>query len=145
MGFLGTHRRFARIFLVLAAVAAVGVGALLPLGADPSVEFRAGSDEMKAPREIVLVARDMGFFLDGVGMENPTLRVESGEHIRLVLRNEEAGVTHDFAVSAWNVATRRLQARERDAVVFRVPDTPGRYEYLCNPHASMMRGIIEVE
>ncbi|MGH9311830.1 MAG: plastocyanin/azurin family copper-binding protein [Vicinamibacterales bacterium] len=145
MGFLGNHRRYARIFIVFAAAAALGVGALLPLGAGPSTGLGTGTPGVKAPREVVLVARDMSFYLDGAGVENPTLRFNAGEEIRLVLRNEESGVTHDFAVSAWKVATRRLQARERDAVIFRVPDTVGRYDYLCNPHASMMRGIIEVE
>lgn len=144
MGFLGNHRRFAWTFVVLVAAAAIGVGALLPLGAD-SVWPGEVAHSANAPREIVLVARDMSFYLDGAGAENPTLRLKAGEDIRLVLRNEEPGVTHDVVVSAWKVATRRLQARERDAVVFRVPDVPGRYEYLCNPHASMMRGIIEVE
>jgi plastocyanin len=136
MGFLGRHTRFARLFIGLAGAAALGIGALLPLA--------AGSREA-APREIVLVARDMAFYLDGAGGENPTLRVRAGEQVRLVLRNEEPGVTHDFAVADWKVATRRLQGRERDTVMFRVPDTRGRHEYLCNPHASMMRGIIEVE
>ncbi len=144
MGFLGNHRRFGWMFVALVAGAALGLGALPPLGADP-MGLGGGTPSAKAPREIVLVARDMGFYLDGAGAANPTLRLEAGEDIRLVLRNEEPGVIHDVAVSAWNVGTRRLQARERDAVVFRVPDAPGRYEYLCNPHASMMRGIIEVE
>jgi len=138
MGFLENHRRFAWIFVILVAGAALGVGA-------DSMGLGGIAPSPKAPREIVLVARDMSFYVDGVDAENPTLRFKAGEEIRLVLRNEEPGVTHDVAVSAWKVGTRRLQARERDAVVFRVPDAPGRYEYLCNPHASMMRGIIEVE
>jgi plastocyanin len=127
--------------MVSAAAAALGIGALLALAADSSIV--AGTPG--APREIVLVARDMSFYLDGSATENPTLRVKRGEEIRIVLRNEEPGVTHDFAVAAWKVSTRRLQARERDAVIFRAPESAGQYEYLCNPHASMMRGIIEVE
>jgi plastocyanin len=142
MGFLGRHKPFARFFIGVAAAAALAIGALLPLGADPTRAFPAATS---TPREVVLVARDMGFYLDDSGRENPTLRFKAGEEIRLVLRNEESGVTHDFAVSAWKVGTRRLQGRDRDTVVFRVPDARGSYEYLCNPHASMMRGIIEVE
>ena len=129
---------------MVVAAAAVGVAALLPLGAE-SLRLGRGKSSTKAPREIVLVARDMTFYLDGGSAENPTLRLKPGEDVRLVLRNEEPGVVHDFAVSAWKVGTRRLQARERDTVTFCVPETPGHYEYLCNPHASMMRGIIEVE
>jgi plastocyanin len=145
MGFLGRHRRFARLFIGLAAIAALAIGTLLPLGADPTGLVPAVAGKSASPREVVLVARDMGFYLDGSSAVNPTLRFKPGEDIRLVLRNEEPGVTHDFAVSAWKVGTRRLQGRDRDTVVFRVPDASGRYEYLCNPHASMMRGIIEVE
>jgi plastocyanin len=144
MGFLGNHRRFAWVVVILAAVAALGVIALLPLGAE-SLGLAREATTAKNPREIVLVARDMSFYLDGGGTENPTLRLKAGEDVRLVLKNEEPGVVHDFAVSAWKLGTRRLQARERDTVTFRVPDSPGQYEYLCTPHASMMRGIIEVE
>jgi plastocyanin len=136
MGFLTKHARFARFFVVAATVVCLGLGALLARGAG-----RAESE----PREVVLVVRDMAFYLNGTGGKNPTLRLRSGERVRLVLKNEEPGVTHDFAVSDWKVATRRLQGGGEDAVTFRVPDGAGRYEYLCNPHASMMRGIIEVE
>jgi plastocyanin len=136
MGFLTNHTRFARFFVVAATIVCLGVGALLARG--------AGNAESE-PREVVLVVRDMAFYLNGTGGENPKLRLRSGERIRLVLKNEEPGVTHDFAVSDWKVATRRLQGGGEDVVTFRVPDRAGRYEYLCNPHASMMRGIIEVE
>jgi plastocyanin len=132
------------MFVSVAAAAVVGGVALLPLAAE-TVGFGRSTSSARAPREIVLVARDMSFYLDGASGENPTLRLKAGEHVRLVLRNEEPGVVHDFAVSAWKVGTRRLQARETDTVTFRVPDTPGQHAYLCNPHASMMRGIIEVE
>jgi plastocyanin len=137
VGFLGHHRSIARLFIALTAALALGVAALLPL--------RAGTRDEKPRRDVVLVARDMAFYLEGEGLENPTLRFKAGEEIHLVLRNEETGVAHDFSVREWNVATRRLQGRGSDMLTFRVPDRPGRYDYLCNPHASMMRGIIEVE
>jgi plastocyanin len=136
MGFLTKHSGFARFFVVAATVVCLGVGALIARGAG-----KADSE----PRDVVLVVRDMAFYLDGAGGANPTLQLRPGERVRLVLKNEEPGVTHDFAVSDWKVATRRLQGGGEDAVTFRVPSRAGRYEYLCNPHASMMRGIIEVE
>ena len=97
-----------------------------------------------APREIVLVARSMAFFVEGSSTPNPTLRLRAGETVRLVLRNEEPGVTHDFAVRSWNLATRELVGEGVDGIEFRVPHEPGRQEYQCRPHAAMMRGTIEI-
>lgn len=135
MGWLGDHRVLRRLFVLTAATAAVAVAALLPLRAGPAA----------STRDVVLVVRDMAFYLEGDGSENPTLRFRAGEQVRLVLRNEQTGVTHDFAVHEWQVATRRLHGRDADAVSFTVPERAGRYEYVCNPHSSMMRGVIEVE
>ena len=41
----------------------------------------------------------------GTGAANPTLRLRAGETVRLVLRNEDRGMKHDFTVPAWNAAT----------------------------------------
>lgn len=138
--------------MTLAAGAALAMAALLPLGAGTSALLGAGTSTSSLAagtrfeaREVVLVARDMAFYLDGMGDENPTLRFKAGEQVRVVLRNEEPGVTHDFAVREWRVATDALEGPSRDAVTFRVPERPGRYAYLCNPHSAMMRGSIEVE
>jgi plastocyanin len=96
-----------------------------------------------AERQIVLVAKNMAFYVEGGTEPNPVLRLSAGEQVRLVLRNEEPGVLHDFAVADWKVGTRRIREGS-DSVVFRVPDAPGRTVYVCNPHARMMRGIIEI-
>src|SRR5262249_19859201 len=42
-----------------------------------------------AVREVRLVARGMTFYADGGATPNPTLRVKRGEHVRIVLRNED--------------------------------------------------------
>jgi plastocyanin len=69
-----------------------------------------------------------------------------GEQIRLVLRYEDAGVSHDFAVSTWQVTTPRVAGRNMEGVVvFRVPQRRGTYTYHCTPHAEMMRGTIQVD
>ena len=75
---------------------------------------------------------------------NPRIRMEAGETIRLVLWNKQPGVVHDFVVGAWQVATPRLRGRERDSLVFQVPEAVGHYVYECSPHSAMMRGTIEV-
>jgi plastocyanin len=95
-------------------------------------------------RKIVLVARNMAFYLEGGAEANPVLRLGAGEQVRLVLRNEEPGVLHDFAVADWKIGTKKIRDGS-DTIVFKVPTVPGRTEYVCNPHAQMMKGIIEIQ
>jgi plastocyanin len=127
--------------MVLVA-AALGCAALLPIVAASRPAAKGDPD----PREIRLVAREMAFFVDGDVTANPTLRLKAGERVRLVLRNEDAGMTHDFAINAWKIGTKTLTAKgEETAVVFRVPGERGTTSYQCTPHAQMMRGSIQVE
>lgn len=96
--------------------------------------------------EVVLVVRDMEFFQDGAfGAPNPPLRLKAGARVRLVLRNEDPGMTHNFAVPAWGVATRNLESGQTASVEFAVPSWNGPHAYECTPHARLMRGAIEVE
>ena len=102
-----------------------------------------GSDDV---REIRFVVRDMTFYLEGQPEPNPTLAVRAGEQVRLVIRNEDPGMRHDFVVQAWQVGTRLLVERgEEDTITFRAPSERGDQTYLCTPHAKMMRGTIRVE
>lgn len=127
--------------IVLLAAAAL-CAALLPIIA--ASHPPAGGDA--GPREIRIVARGMAFFVDGDDAANPTLRLKAGEQVRLVLRNEDAGMTHDFAINDWKVATKTLTRKGAEsAVVFRVPEDRGTTPYHCTPHAQMMRGSIQVE
>ena len=98
-----------------------------------------------AGREIVLVSRDMAFYLLDDTSPNPTLAVAPGETIRLTLINRDRGFRHDWGVGAWNRATRLIPGDgSRDSIVFRAPNEPGDHEYVCSSHAMMMRGRIEV-
>jgi plastocyanin len=97
------------------------------------------------PREIRLVARDMTFYVEGQPEPNPTLRLRAGESVRLVLRNDDAGMTHDFAVPGWKAATRRIESGEEASVTFRAPDRAASEPYTCRPHAKIMRGTILIE
>lgn len=120
--------------VVAAAAVAMIVGALLPV-------------MTKTPdREVTLVVRGMAFYLDGdFRHPNPTIELKAGENVRVVLRNDERGMTHDFAVPALGAATGLLDWNEQDATSFEVPETPGTYEYFCNPHRLMMKGTIRVD
>ncbi len=96
-------------------------------------------------REVVLIAKGMAFYLEGdPNRPNPTLEMKAGERVRIVLRNQDRGMTHDFAVPAVAAGMNAIDWNESGEVTLDVPDTPGTYEYVCRPHALMMRGIIRV-
>jgi plastocyanin len=106
-----------------------------------------GADDAASVREIHLVARDMTFYVDGVegnAGPNPTLHARAGERIRIVLRNTDVGMSHDFAIRSWSVTTRLLKGRGQDSIEFTVPATRGTHLYSCTPHAEMMGGTIVV-
>jgi|TARA_B100000959_G_scaffold259860_1_gene295823 plastocyanin len=122
------------VVAMLLGLAGLAMAGFMPLLTDASLE----------PREIVVVASDMAFYVDGNAEANPRIRMEAGETVRLVLWNKQPGVVHEFVVGAWQVATPRLRGRERDSLVFQVPEAIGHYVYECSPHSAMMRGSIEV-
>ena len=96
-------------------------------------------------REVTLVAKGMTFYLESdPSTPNPTLEVKAGERLRVVLRNQDRGMTHDFAVPAVAAAMHALDWNQSGEVTLDVPDMPGTYEYMCRPHALMMRGTIRV-
>jgi plastocyanin len=128
----------ARSWFILAAVLTSAV--LLPI-------VVASRDRAASPaqREIRLVVKGMTFYLEGHGAPNPTLRVQAGEQIRLVLRNEDPGMYHDWAIERWQVQTPLLEKNGEVGVVsFRVPDLAGTETYTCTPHPEMMRGTIDI-
>jgi plastocyanin len=121
-------------FQVVAAVAALMVVvALLPVMTRP------------ADREITLVARGMTFYLEGdPATPNPTITVRAGETVRVVYRNEDRGMTHDFAVPALHAESDLVDWNESDDLTLDIPTIPGTYEYVCTPHRLMMSGVIKV-
>lgn len=109
----------------------------------PTLASPIGGDQV---RDIHLVVRDMTFYVEGQDDPNPAIMLRAGEQVRITLRNEDAGMRHDFAVKAWAVGTRVLdEAGEADAFVFRVPRKTGDQVYVCTPHSKRMRGVIRVE
>ena len=77
-------------------------------------------------REITLVVRGMTFYLEGdFENPNPDIAVKAGESVRIVVRNEERGMTHDFAVPAVGAGIGLLDWKEQGEVTFDVPATRG--------------------
>jgi hypothetical protein len=107
---------------------------------------RGRVDAGEPSRRIVLVVRDMAFYQEGrFDLANPPLKFRAGERVRLVLRNEETGMRHNFAVPAWGVSTRDLNGEGMTEIDFVVPRDAGREDYVCTPHLAMMRGTIEIQ
>jgi plastocyanin len=121
---------------------AIGVLLAAALGV-VAMSWRAA--ETHDVREIRLVARGMTFYLDGSGEANPTLRLHAGETVRLVLRNEDRGMTHDFTVRGWNAATPPVAGLRDGSVTVTAPARGTRTGYYCSPHQQTMKGTIIVE
>ena len=126
------------MFIAVGAIAiAATLATLLPMRA---------SSGPSGPRVVKLVVRDMAFYVDGDAEPNPTLTLRAGEQVELHIRNDEPGMRHDFAIKAWDVATRMLEDRgEEDTITFRVPNSKGTTTYTCTPHPKMMSGTLRVE
>jgi plastocyanin len=127
-----------RIGLVMLATA-VAV-AVLPL-----VTARVLSRPSDNLREIHISVRDMSYYVEGSPDPNPTLRVEAGQRVRIVLSNNDVGMSHDLQIPGWSVGTRLLKGKGTDTLDFRAPTERGKSSYKCTPHSEMMQGTIEVE
>lgn len=120
-------------------------GALICLALTVGVVALGWLPVAKPDSELVLVARDMTFFRDGqFDTPNPPLQFTAGTRVRLVLRNEDPGMTHNFAIPAWSVATRDLDHGDKAQIEFVVPGGPSHPAYECTPHARLMHGPIEI-
>jgi plastocyanin len=96
-------------------------------------------------REVTLVVKGMAFYLENdLKTPNPMIDIKAGERVRIVIKNQDRGLTHDFAFPASKALSKELTWNQTDDVSFRAPKTPGTYEYYCQPHRLMMKGIIRV-
>lgn len=123
------------VAVALGSAGVVGLVAILAAVAAP----------VAGPRTIELTARDMAYYVTGTLEPNPEIRVKAGESIRIVLRNEQAGVSHDFVVESLGVSIDPIPGEGSDSVLIRVPGERGIHQYVCTPHSLMMRGRLIVE
>jgi plastocyanin len=95
-------------------------------------------------REIRVTARNMVFHVDAIDDPNPALQLTAGEQVKVVFRNEDRGMLHDFGIPEWNVRTGTVEAGSERSVTFRVPPRAAGLSYICTPHSAMMAGRIIV-
>ena len=75
---------------------------------------------------------------------NPTLTVKRGEEIRVIVRNQDPGITHALGIVSLAASIERISPGATASLSFRAPTEVGRHEYVCPPHAEMMRGVLLV-
>ena len=103
-----------------------------------------GRREKSEPREIVLVANAIEFYVENRPQEpNPTLRLKAGQPVKLVVRNDEPGkVLHCFTTGALGVKTTgSLAAGESETLQF-TPRKKGTFVYACLLHGSMAGKLV---
>jgi plastocyanin len=86
----------------------------------------------------------MAFYLEGGSVPNPTIRLETGEEVRFILRNIDPGIAHNLVIDGWDLETMSLEMDASATLRVSAPEQPGRQTYVCAPHREMMRGVIEV-
>ena len=126
-------KRHLRVSLVVALM--IGAGIFLP---------RLVSTRERA-REVRVVARNMLFYVDGTAEPNPVLRVLPGEQVKIILRNEDKGMQHDFGIPSWKVGTGVVEWSTEKSVTFRVPENATEVSYVCTPHSAMMSGKVVLQ
>ena len=105
----------------------------------------SGCSAANRPRDVQVVARGMTFLLASDPQKaNPIIRLRPGERVRIVLRNEAPGLIHDFEIPSLEVKSDQIRVGETTSVTFTVPTSEGRYQYICGPHSTLMRGFVEV-
>jgi plastocyanin len=87
--------------------------------------------------EFTIVAEDLRFDLDRIV-------VPAGEEVTATIDNRDSGIGHNLAVSLpdGEAATEVENGPVRQTLTFTVPE-PGEYDFVCDPHASTMKGVVE--
>jgi plastocyanin len=134
-----------KTFSIAAAGAVAAVVCAIALSAGGLSRASASESSGPAAREIHVVARGMTFYVDGRPEANPALRLRRGERVRIVFRNEDPGMKHDFVIPDWAVETKTLSGKGETSIAFSVPERATSGTYACTPHAAMMKGTIAVE
>lgn len=101
-------------------------------------------DSREPIREVRVTARNMAFHVEAIGDPNPALQLPAGEQVKVVFRNEDRGMLHDFGIPEWGVKTGAIEFGSERSVTFTVPARASGISYVCTPHSAMMSGRVIV-
>ena len=127
-----------------ALVALVAVLALLLTGCggdddggDGGGAGRSVGTEDEPVTEFTIVAEDLRFDLDRVV-------VAAGEEVTATIENRDDGIGHNLSVALSDgEAKTEVQAGPvTQTLRFTVPE-PGKHDFVCDPHAASMRGVVQ--
>lgn len=76
-------------------------------------------------------------------VENPTLRVRTGQTVEIVLRSLDPGMKHDLVIPDMELRCDAVSNGETTTLRFTAP-APGTYAYFCSMHPKIMRGELVV-
>ena len=129
-------RRFppAALVALLAALALVVVGC----GDDGGGGGGASVGTKDAPvTEFTIVAQDLRFDLDRI-------YVPAGQEVTATIDNRDEGIGHNFSVALpGGEAETEIEAGPvQQTLRFTVPE-PGEYDFVCDPHAAAMTGVVQ--
>ena len=132
-----------RRFPPAALVALVAALALLLAGCGDDSGGGGGSDERtvgskdEPVTEFTIVAQDLHWNLDRIV-------VPAGEEITATIDNRDSGIGHNFSVALrGSQAETEIQAGPvKQTLRFTVSD-PGEYDFVCDPHAASMKGVVQ--
>ena len=129
-------RRFppAALVALLAALTLVLAGCGDDGGGDG--ERSAGTAD-EPVTEFTIVAEDTRFDLDRIV-------VPAGEEVTATIENRDRGIGHNFSVALDDgQAETEIEAGPvTQTLRFTVPE-PGEHDFVCDPHAATMKGVVE--
>jgi plastocyanin len=105
-------------------------------GAGGDGERSAGTAD-EPVTEFTIVAEDLRFDLDRIV-------VPAGEEVTATIENRDRGIGHNFSVALDDgQAETEIEAGPvTQTLRFTIPE-PGEHDFLCDPHATTMEGVVE--
>jgi plastocyanin len=98
---------------------------------------RSVGTEDEPVTEFTIVAEDLRFDLDGVV-------VPAGEEVTATIENRDDGIGHNLSVALpdGEAKTEVEAGPVTQTLRFTVPE-PGEHDFVCDPHAASMRGVVQ--